>query len=186
MTKSLREDLMASMDRLEGERQEVLDKDKELFGVPDSAKNAPTQEVEFIEDKPAESVEDTIDEAPDEPKALNPLSHWDEDKKNTFNSLTLEAQEFILEREKHFQSDYTKKTQNLAEQRKVAEKYQKSIDPYKGYLEGIGLEPEQAFEALINVEMALRTASPREKIKMLNKLARDYGIEYSAEDAIEQ
>ena len=64
------------------------------------------------------------------PEPLSPPDTWSADAKERFNKVPREAQEILLEREKSITGDYTRKTQELAEQRK---RYQAIDDAWKPY-----------------------------------------------------
>ena len=90
-----------------------------------------------ITDAPAEPAVDPLDalvdeidsgdpavgsgepQQPQEPQVqqtLEPPQHWPAEKKELFRSQTPEAQQFLLERHKAMEGDYTRKTQELAQQ----------------------------------------------------------------------
>lgn len=82
----------------------------------------------------------------DELEPLEPLERWSDTYKEAFKGLDRQAQEFILERHKELEGDYTKKTQELAEQRKEIERISKVLEPYTEVLskQGVEIEPHLA------------------------------------------
>ncbi len=191
MENNLRETLKASLKSLEKEREEVLENDKkimaEVIDDPEELDSKTTENdysEEEIEEKTA-NIEINEPETDPQPE-LEALAHWSKDKKEIFKNLNPEAQEFLLSREKEFNADYTKKTQSLAEERKIAEKYKKSISPHEEYLKSRGLDPYEAANNIIAFERALATASPKERAKMLQELASQYEADFTQDDEEEE
>ena len=65
-------------------------------------------------EEPEEAAEET-EESKDTP--VSAPENWNEDDRIMFDSLPNEAKDRLLKREKEMTADYTRKTQDLAEQR---------------------------------------------------------------------
>jgi len=104
-----------------------------------------------------------------------PLSMSDADKA-IFAKLPLETQKFVTERYKQMEADYTRKTQEVAEQRKQHEPVLNTINHWSPYLQKIGLTPDKAFDQFMNVEHALRMGSPEQRQAAYKYLGDLYGI----------
>ena len=91
-------------------------------------------------------------------------------------TLPPEAQAPVLERMKELDAEFTRKTQELAEQRKQFEPLHGAASQWQPYLQQVGVTPDQAFQILVQKEYALRTGSPEQKLQTLAQIAQDYGI----------
>ena len=107
---------------------------------------------------------------------LEAPKNWSDDVKKVFNTLPAESQEFMIKRDKEMTSDYTKKTQDLAEQRKNIEALNKVIEPAKQNIAATGISEAEYISRLLNADAALRT-NPK---MALRQLAQGYGINLSS------
>lgn len=120
---------------------------------------------------PAEAATAPVEEAT-APQAQAP-SHWPAEKREAFSRLPREAQDFILERHKDMEADYTRKTMELAEQRKPLEEFSKLFEPMKQQLELAGRTPAQVTQQLLAAQRFLDT-NPAEALKWL---AQSYKVD---------
>ena len=102
--------------------------------------------------------------------------NWSDDVKKTFATLPQESQEFMIKRDKEMTSDYTKKTQDLAEQRKNIEALDKVLQPARQTIHATGISEPEYISRLLNADNALRT-NPK---MALRQLAQGYGIDLSS------
>ena len=107
---------------------------------------------------------------------LEAPKNWTEDVKKVFNTLPAESQEFMIKRDKEMTSDYTKKTQELAEQRKNIEALDKVLQPARQTINATGIGEAEYISRLLNADNALRT-NPK---MALRQLAQGYGIDLSS------
>lgn len=121
-------------------------------------------------------------ETPPEPELEAP-SHWAFEDREVFKALDAKGREFLLRRHKQTEADYTRKSQALSEDVKIAENYRKKLTPHEGYIKQIGIDPFEAFEKLVGAEIKLRTGTPAEKQEMLQNLAKQYGVQFNADNA---
>ena len=123
---------------------------------------SPSEETEEEAEKTEES-EDTSLSAPD---------NWNEDDSKMFDSLPNEAKERLLKREKEMTADYTRKTQDLANQRKEFEALDKVLEPARHTIAATGIGEAEYISRLLNADAALRQ-NPQ---MALRQLAQGYGI----------
>lgn len=107
---------------------------------------------------------------------LEAPKNWSDDVKKVFNTLPRESQEFMIKRDKEMTSDYTKKTQDLAEQRKNIEALDKVLQPARQNIQATGIGEAEYISRLLNADQALRT-NPK---MALRQLAQGYGINLSS------
>ena len=107
---------------------------------------------------------------------LEAPKNWSDDVKKTFDTLPQESQEFMIKRDKEMTSDYTKKTQDLAEQRKNIEALDKVLQPARQTINATGIGEAEYISRLLNADNALRT-NPK---MALRQLAQGYGIDLSS------
>jgi len=128
----------------------------------------------------AAETDDQEDEGEEAPQAesIEAPAHWSAETKAKFDSLTDDAKASVLEMAKSQEADYTRKTQELATQRKTAEPLLNFVesDDVKMYLSEIGMEPTQAFSILLSTEKQLRTGTDADKRQALQGLANSYGV----------
>jgi hypothetical protein len=117
---------------------------------------------------PAEQPAAPETETPAVPTVEAP-QHWAAADKERFAKLPPDGQQFLLDRHKAMEGDYTRRMQEIAPLRKTAEQW-------TPYLAQIGATPEQAFQALIGAEYTLRNGTPDQKQAALRQLAQDYQI----------
>mgnify|MGYP003111715345 FL=1 len=102
--------------------------------------------------------------------------NWSEDVRSKFKDLPRDAQEYMLKRDKEMTADYTRKTQEVAEQRKSFESLDKVIAPMRQQIAASGVGEAEYISRLLNADMALRN-NPKMAIK---QLAQGYGIDLSS------
>lgn len=171
----LRNALEASFDTLENEdetpAEEAAPPEKE---GEDAAESAGEDESTSQEDEPApdeasgseaEEDEQAESEDDDEP-AIEPPQHWAEEHKETFRNLPAEAQNFVLDRHKQMEADYTRKTQEIADVRNAVRPAREALNIPEG-------QEGRYVGSLVNADMYLRQ-SPNEAIQ---QIAQAYGID---------
>ena len=107
---------------------------------------------------------------------LEAPKNWSEDVKGTFKDLPREAQEYMLKRDKEMTADYTRKTQEVAQQRKSYESLDKVIAPVRQQIQASGIGESEYISRLLSADMALRN-NPKVALK---QLAQGYGIDLSS------
>ena len=109
---------------------------------------------------------------------LEAPKNWSEDVRSKFKDLPRDAQEYMLKRDKEMTADYTRKTQEVAEQRKSFESLDKVIAPMRQQIAASGVGEAEYISRLLNADMALRN-NPKMAIK---QLAQGYGIDLSSNE----
>ena len=132
--------------------------------APENDDDTPDSEVEPSAQEGSEDSKETPLEAP---------QNWAEEVRSTFNNLPREAQEFMLKRDKEMTADYTRKTQEVAEQRKSFESLDKVIAPMRQQISASGISEAEYIARLLNADTALRN-NPKMALK---QLAQAYGID---------
>ena len=107
---------------------------------------------------------------------LEAPKNWSEDVKGTFKDLPREAQEYMLKRDKEMTADYTRKTQEVAQQRKSYESLDRVIAPMRQQIQASGIGEAEYVSRLLNADIALRN-NPKMALK---QLAQGYGIDLSS------
>ena len=143
-----------------------------------SAEDEPSTEPVQTE---AEAASDTEAEPPAQ-EPVEPPARWSDADKSEFAKLTPDAQRLLLARYNAIEGDYTRKTQDLAEQRKTVEPLIGELGKWNPYLQQLGVSPEQAFSQMMTVERNLRTGTPEQKANALAYLAQLYGAPIPSQD----
>jgi hypothetical protein len=107
---------------------------------------------------------------------LEAPKNWSEEVRSKFKDLPRDAQEYMLKRDKEMTADYTRKTQEVAQQRKSYESLDKVIAPMRQQIAASGVGEAEYISRLLNADMALRN-NPKMAIK---QLAQGYGIDLSS------
>ena len=136
------------------------------------------------EAEPQDSTEEPSDDTPvaavdgqdSQEPPLEAPKNWSEDVRSKFNDLPRDAQEYMLKRDKEMTADYTRKTQEVAEQRKSFESLDKVIAPMRQQIAASGVGEAEYISRLLNADMALRN-NPKMAIR---QLAQGYGIDLSS------
>jgi hypothetical protein len=126
-----------------------------------------TDESESVEEVDAEvtaeAEEDSEGQEPE--KVFQPPEHWSSDEKAQFSALPPEAQEILLERDKHFQSGYQERVQSISD-------IEAAIEPWKQHLAQRGLTADQAIRNLFAIQAQVES-NPVDGILWL---AQNYGV----------
>jgi hypothetical protein len=165
---------------------------RESLTVPEQQETSPETEVDDSENLNQLATDHDEDQSETESSEGNPDNieasvnsteskleapkNWTEDVKKVFNTLPAESQEFMIKRDKEMTSDYTKKTQELAEQRKNIEALDKVLQPARQTINATGIGEAEYISRLLNADNALRT-NPK---MALRQLAQGYGIDLSS------
>lgn len=144
---------------------------------------ASTDEAEPVEESEAEDKP----EGDDTPVAaaqeqVEAPAYWSEESRAQFDALPDEAKNVVLEQAKNANADYTRKSTELADQRKAYQPLQTVTDKWNGYLQAQGTTPELAFDNLMQTQHSLRTGTPEQKRQALESIRQTYGISDAEED----
>ena len=123
----------------------------------------------------SEGDEQTKEESTQEGQADIPQD-WPDDLKAKVAAMPKDAQAAFIENTKHFQADYTRKTQAIAEERKQYEQFDQVLAPHRQAWRQAGISEPQAIHNLLAAESYLN----RDPQGGLRKLAERYGVDLSA------
>ena len=136
------------------------------------------QAAEGQQDADAEATPDTdTPESQGEPApdALAAPTTWPAEHREAFSDLPEEQQNFMLQREKERDAAFTRKTTELAEQRREVEGVAGVLAPYKEQMRAHGISEAEYISRLMSYDNALRQ-NPQAAI---GQLAQHYGINLS-------
>ena len=109
------------------------------------------------------------------PDALAAPTTWPNEHREAFESLPEDQQNFMLQRERERDTLITRKTQELAEQRREVEGVAGVLAPYKEQMRAHGISEAEYISRLMSYDNALRQ-NPQAAI---GQLAQHYGINLS-------
>ena len=157
----------------------------EQFDVAE-ASDIESSPVEEIRDRAEESVPqdeavevsaetDEVSAEPESQTATAPQSMSAKDRE-AFYTLPPERQQWISDRVKEQEADYTKKTMEVAEQRKFYEKLEQAIAPHRQQFAMNGMDDSTAITQLL----ALSDYAERDAVSFTSYLLHNRGIPLSA------
>jgi len=138
---------------------------KELLMQQFDEVETPTQET-----KPVEAEEP--EEAAEEPVWAKPPSSWKREYHEPWQTVDPKLREYIWQRDEETRNG----VEPLRVKAQFAEQMQQAIQPYENTIRGLGIQPAQAVQALMQADHVLRTSAPEQKRAYLAQLAQQYGI----------
>lgn len=123
----------------------------------------------------SEGDDQTKEESTQEGQADIPQD-WPDDLKAKVAAMPKDVQATFIENTKHFQADYTRKTQAIAEERKQYEQFDQVLAPHRHAWRQAGISEPQAIHNLLAAESYLN----RDPQNGLRKLAKHYSVDLSA------
>lgn len=143
---------------------------------PKPEDDAPADEgAEPKTDKPDDQSADEADKT-DETKAaapeLEPPKNWTKARQEQFRELPDNAKRILLDRFREMDADYTRKTSDLSEQRKLHGAVEEIFSPYREQMRQAGYTPESAVRAWAQAELAL--SNPQTRDQAFRDLAAAY------------
>jgi len=183
---------------LEENEETQEDKDETLREALEREMNSFTEEPEDVEEETAEeSEEESTEEAEEEPEeventeetaedeeeaneeVLAAPEHWAEEDRETFSAQNEETKTYLLKRHNEMEAGFTKKSQELAEQRKQVESHMAFVEKWEPHTKAMGIPLEHGLEKLLEADRTLRSGTPEQKKFVLDQIALDYGISVS-------
>ena len=140
---------------------------------------APENEEETQDSKEKPSDDAVVAHVDGEDSKETPLEapkNWSEEVRSKFKDLPRDAQEYMLKRDKEMTADYTRKTQEVAQQRKSFESLDRVIAPMRQQIQASCIGEAEYVSRLLNADIALRN-NPKMALK---QLAQGYGIDLSS------
>lgn len=130
-------------------------------------------------DEPVEVTDQPIEQVTEQPLEQadsRAPSSWRKEAQAEFAKLSPLVKDEILRREDSIHKGIEQ--YKGAAQRGQA--FDEAAQPYTSLLQQLGVQPQEAFKALLNAESQLRNGSPAQKAQMTLKLISDYGIDRDA------
>lgn len=128
------------------DEEEIVEVEDEEVGLREALQEAFDAVPEEVTEE-AQSGEEVVQEAQMEPI---PAPHsWAADAKERFAELPRDVQEVIATREKDRERDYTRKSEEIAKQRKQYEPIEQVINPYRSLWQQRGVNEAQAIQELL-------------------------------------
>ncbi len=156
--------------------EEEPEKDSETTKeVAEVEEEEPDELAATDEDEPSDDLDDSETEQGD---GLEAPIHWAVNDRELFNKQPPDAQEWLLERHRSMEGDYTKKSQNIAATQRQFDAIQDALSPYEAEFSQAGLDHAGAVRKLAAVHQALKTDG---KSAIMN-LANTYGIDLNEAD----
>lgn len=157
----------------------------EAFSGYDDEFNEITAEPQAEETEELEGGEETEEteepteelETPTEPSIQAP-EHWSQADKETFSSAPPELQQWLLDRHKSMEGDYTRKSQEISEIKKTWEPVQELFAPHMEQLRANGQTPASVIQRWAQIDQAI-TQNPQQTIEWL---ANQYGVKLGQSD----
>lgn len=141
------------------------------FLAKESAEPKPSTENAEVSAKTAEPAK-----ADPAPQPVEPHPRWPAELKAAFASWPPDVQKAFRERDGATEAEYTRKTQEVAEQRKQFAPVLSEVEKWSPYFQQQGLSPGQAISKLIQAEYTLRNGTPAQRQAMFAQLAHDYQV----------
>lgn len=148
------------------ESQEVETQQVELTDTRDIIE----RELEKVEQP--QQQEESIAQQEEKPRSTA-FNSWKKEAAQELEKLPDHIQKHIIDRE----SQFHKGLEQYREAANFAKTIEKSISPFKDYLNEMQVTPDIAFQNLLKTEHTLRRGTPQEKIEMMQKLVHDYQID---------
>ena len=154
--------------------EESIERDIEELAssmIPEVNPDDPEGQIEATQtEQTPEPAADPSGQQDTTPEAMQAPVHWSADHREMFEGLDPKAQQFLMDRHKAMEADYTQKTQQIAPLRNTVAQWGK-------YLSDHGVTAEQAFHTFMGKEQMLRYGTNDQKIAVLKELAENYGIQ---------
>lgn len=108
----------------------------------------------------------------EDPVWKRPPASWKKDYHEVWNTADPRMQEYAWQREEQMR----KGVEPLITKAQFADEIQKVIAPYEQTIRGLGLQPSQAIQSLMQADYTLRNSSPEQRATYFRQLAQQYGI----------
>lgn len=139
-------------------------------GEKTAAPAAKTEKTEKTEAEPKKPVEEA-------PKSLEPPSTWSAEQKKAFGELPDKGKAFLLDRHRSMEADYTRKTQEIATQRKEYEALDQLFAPFSDAMKQSGVTRAAAVQGWLAMETTLRSGDFGRQVALIANTAKNYKID---------
>lgn len=94
---------------------------------------------------------------------------WKKDYEPKWGAIDPEIRQNIYEREKQA-------LDGIMQYKSTADKWAKTMEPYKKWFDHYGIDPHEAFSRLATSHIILKYGKPEDRVKWAQQLAQDYGL----------
>lgn len=169
---SVADSIRAAFDEVEGATTETNpDPVSREDGRDDRGRFAAKQALDAAAPDPAAAAAPEAQPAAPVAPAIEAPQHWASADKERFAKLSPDGQQFLLDRHKAMEGDYTRNMQAIAPLRKTVEQWQPYLQQF-----GPNATPDKVFNHLLQAEYNLRNGTPEQKTALFRQWAQDYGI----------
>lgn len=119
-------------------------------------------------------------EAEDVPAATKPPAGWRGDAKQKWDSLPADVQGEVLRRE----GETNTVLRESADARRFVGEFEKTIAPFRTFIEADKVTPVQAVQNLMQTAAGLRVGTPQQKAGIVTEIIRNYGIDLGTLDSM--
>lgn len=146
---------------------------KDLLAQQFSEAETPQQAPEAT--APAEVAVDAAQAEPaevEEPVWKRPPASWKREFHEPWETANDKLREYIWQREQEMQAG----VEPLKPKAQLADRFQKTIEPYMTTIQGLGIDPIEAVRGLMDADHQLRTLPPEQKRALIARMAASYGV----------
>lgn len=112
------------------------------------------------------------DEPVEEPVWRRPPASWKREYHEAWQNADPAMQEYAWQREEQMRAGL----EPFQAKAQYADQMQQIMQPYMQTIQGLGIQPHQAVEALMRADHVLRTANHEDRIAYFGNLAQQYGL----------
>ena len=149
--------------------------EEEAAETEDDADEEEAPETEEVEETEELTASGDVEEQVVEEDGLDAPEHWEAQHREIFNGQTKEAKEWLLERHKSMEGEFTRKSQEIADTKRQYDAVRDALAPYEQEFASAGLDHAGAVRKLASVHQALKTDGR----SAIMDLAQTYGIDLS-------
>lgn len=169
-------DLLAAFDAVEAKNTPDVAEPKPVAAVTLEPKPAEDVEVPLEGTEPKPEGEGEVKPEPVEAKTeLEAPSNWSKARKEQFAEQPESAKQFILDRHKEMEADYTRKTTEIADFKREYGTIDNLFTPYRDQMRQAGYTPATVVQAWFSAEQALM--NPATRVQAIRTLATSYKVD---------
>ena len=151
--------------------ESAVDRKELLMQQFSEAEDAPAEIQPVKTEAPKEAAEEP--EKTEEPPIWSkPPSSWKREYHEPWKEVDPKLREYIWQRDEETRNGI----EPLRTKAQFADQIQQVLQPYENTIRGLGIQPTQAIQSLLQADNALRTGAPEQKRAYLAQLAQQYGI----------
>lgn len=171
-------DLLAAFDAVEAKNTPDVAEPKPVAAATSEPKPVEDVEVPLEGTEPKPEGEAEVKPEPVEAKTeLEAPSNWSKARKEQFAEQPEGAKQFILDRHKEMEADYTRKTTEIADFKREYGTIDNLFTPYRDQMRQAGYTPATVVQAWFSAEQALM--NPATRVQAMRDLATNYKVDLS-------